>query len=205
MSVPAPLPFLDLADEAVLVAVLRRDPLAFAELIRRHRGLVYRCIGRITARYRSVLASEDLDEIFAEVCVALWKDDLRRLRAFDPTRGMKLGSWLGLITNHATYDFLRRVARRPREEDLARIAEPAGDGKDALAALLAEERHGQLRALTAELSARDRAFCEVYFGGDREPKDVARRLGISIKTVYSKKNKITSRLRERIAELALAA
>src|SRR5688572_22693045 len=85
------------SDDALLEAVLRRDARAFAELLGRFRGLLFRCISRVTARYTRVLSSEDLDEIFAEACAALWTEDLRRLRAFDPNRGMKLGSWLGLI------------------------------------------------------------------------------------------------------------
>lgn len=194
-----------LTDQLLLPAVLRRDPRAFAELLRRYRGLLYRCITRITGRYQRVLASEDLDEIFAEVCVALWADDLRRLRAFDPSRGMKLGSWLGLITNHATYDFLRRVARRPAKEDLAVLPDLVADDEDPLEELLLAERRAQLGVLTAELSVRDQEFVATYFGEDRDPEEVASALGISVKTVYSKKNKITTRLLDRAAELALAA
>ena len=197
--------YVSLQDDLLLVAVLRRDPRAFAELVRRYRGLLFRCITRITGRYRRVLASEDQDEIFAEVCVALWSDDLRRLRAYDPGRGMKLGSWLGLITSHATYDFLRRVARRPPEEALDQVPEPSIVGRDALDDLLSDERRAQLAVLTAELSARDQAFVAVYFGADRDAEEVARTLGISVKTVYSKKNKITMRLIDRAAELELAA
>src|SRR6187401_803009 len=107
----------ELPDDHLLARCLRRDQLAFAELLRRYRGLLFRCITRITGRYERVLGSEDVEEIFAEVCLALWADDLRRLRAFDPRRGMKLGSWLGLIATHATYDFLRRIARRPLTDE----------------------------------------------------------------------------------------
>ncbi len=192
-------------DEALLEEVLRRREVAFGELLRRYRGLLFRCITRITGRYERVLGSEDTDEIFAEVCLALWADDLRRLRAYDPARGMKLGSWLGLIATHATYDFLRRVARRPPHDDLERLPERTADEPTALDRLIVDERRGALGALTDELSRRDRDFVALYFGSEHEPEEVAQKLGISVKTVYSKKNKITSRLLRRAAEVALAA
>ena len=193
------------SDEALLAAVLARDGAAFGELLRRFRGLLFRCITRITGRYERVLGSEDVDEIYAETCLQLWADDLRRLRAFDAARGMKLGSWLGLIACHATYDFLRRVARRPPHEDLGVCPEPAGDEPSGLDRVLLGERRATLASLTRELSARDRAFFARYFGVEREPEEIAAELGISVKTVYSKKNKITTRLLRRADELRLAA
>jgi RNA polymerase sigma-70 factor (ECF subfamily) len=206
MNAIAPHPTLAaLTDAQLLVAVLRRNQPAFAELLRRYRGLMFRCITRITGRYERVLGSEDVEEVFAEVCLALWADDLRRLRAFDPARGMKLGSWLGLIASHTAYDFLRRVARRPMCDELATVPERSGDDPSALDRMLGRERHHALSALVTELSARDQDFFARYFGDEREPEDVAEELGISVKTVYSKKNKITTRLLRRAAERAVAA
>src|SRR4029078_11750828 len=103
---------------------------------------------------------------------------------------MKLTSGLGLIATHATYDFLRRVARRPPHDDLSAIPERTGEETSALDQLLAGERRDLLGSLTYELSVKDRTFVAVYFGAEEAPEDVARRLGISVKTVYSKKNKI---------------
>src|SRR5689334_20367449 len=117
-AIPVDRTYAERSDEELLRAVLRKNQAAFGELLRRYRGLLFRCITRITGRYERVLGSEDVEEIFAEVMMALWQDDLRRLRAYDPARGMKLGSWLGLIASHATYDFLRRLSRRPACDEL---------------------------------------------------------------------------------------
>ncbi|MEO6953740.1 MAG: sigma-70 family RNA polymerase sigma factor [Polyangia bacterium] len=184
-----------LSDDQLLALTLDRDPRAFEELVARYRGLVYRCILRVTGRYARVLSSECVDDIYAESCVLLWAHDLRRLRAYDPARGMKLASWLGLLAGHAAYDHLRRLSRRPPHDvlddldDVPRSAEP-----DALTTLLGDERRGVLRRLARALSPRDREFVSLYFEGDAEPEEVARTLGISVATVYSKKNKITARL-----------
>lgn len=193
------------SDEALLHDVLRRDQRAFDELLRRYRALLFRCITRITGRYERVLCAQDADEIYAEVCLLLWADDLRRLRAYDPQRGMKLGSWLGLLASHATYDFLRKIARRPPHDDLGDVPVPPCADPDALDHLIASERHDRLSELTSELSRRDQDFVALYFGGDQSPETVARTLRISVKTVYSKKNKITTRLLRRAAQMSLAA
>jgi RNA polymerase sigma-70 factor (ECF subfamily) len=204
-AIPVDRTYSERSDEELLRAVLRKNQAAFGELLRRYRGLLFRCITRITARYERVLGSEDVEEIFAEVCMALWQDDLRRLRAYDPTRGMKLGSWLGLIASHATYDFLRRLARRPACDDLGVVPEQHADEPSALERLLGRERHDALQGLVDEMSERDQDFFQLYFDAEQDPDEVARDLRISVKTVYSKKNKITTRLLRRAAEAAIAA
>lgn len=204
LSLPCLARYVALPDPQLLALTLRRDERAFAELVRRHRGLLFRCITRVTSRYERVLSSECADDVFAEVCVLLWSDDRKRLRAYDPSRGMKLASWLGLIAGHAAYDHLRRMRRRPAHEALDDLDVPSST-PDALDALLGEERRRQLGSLTTDLSARDRDFVQRYFGGDEEPEEVARALGISVKTVYSKKHKITTRLLRRCADAQLAA
>lgn len=204
LKLPIVASYLSFTDEQLREGALRHDERALAELVRRHRGLIFRCITRVTSRYERVLTSECVDDIFAEVCVLLWADDLKRLRAYDASRGMKLASWLGLIAGHAAYDHLRRMRRQPAYEDLDGI-DAADERPSTLAGLLGEERRAQLGALTRELSARDRAFVRHYFDGDEPPEDVARALGISVKTVYSKKHKIETRLLRRAAELRLAA
>src|SRR5262245_5573913 len=102
-----------LKDDALLQLVLERDPNAWRELLRRFRHHIFACIEQIASRYSRVLAREDLQEIYSDLWVNLLHDDMRRLRAFDPTRGAKLGTWLGLLAIHTTYDFLRRSQRRP--------------------------------------------------------------------------------------------
>src|SRR5947207_2521046 len=61
---------------------------------------------------------DDVEEIFADVCLNLLRDDMHKLRAYRAERGSKLGSWVGLIAINTAYDYLRGVARRPRLDRL---------------------------------------------------------------------------------------
>ena len=87
----------DWSDRELLRCVLRSDARGWAELVRRFRPLIYRCITKVTLKYAPSLGSADLDEIYAEVLMQLVRDDMHKLRLYNPARGTKLGSWIGMI------------------------------------------------------------------------------------------------------------
>ena len=53
-------------DGPLLEAVLAKDQVAWTELIRRYRALVFRCITKVAAKYDAVLSNEDANEIFGD-------------------------------------------------------------------------------------------------------------------------------------------
>jgi RNA polymerase sigma-70 factor (ECF subfamily) len=183
-----------LSDGRLLARVLDKDQVAWNELIRRFRGLVFRCINKVASRYDAVLSNEDINEIFGDMCFNLLRDDMRKLRAYDPSRGAKLGSWLGLLAINTAYDYLRQTSRRPLLDRLDGAPDRAGEGPSALDEILEKERWDYLKALLADFSERDRRFVELYYGAGLQPEQVAVAMGISVKTVYSKKNKLRSKL-----------
>jgi len=184
----------ELPDLELLAAVLAESELAWRELLRRYRGLIYRCIHKAIAKFDSVLPSEAAEEIFSEVCFNLLRKDMRKLRLYDPTRGSKLGSWIGLISINTAYDHLRACARQPILDHIDGTPERIDQAPSPLDALLDKERSSLLYDMTRDFSPRDRRFVELYFGRGMSPSEVAQRMEISIKTVYSKKNKIRKRL-----------
>jgi len=183
-----------LTDAALLESVIARDELAWAELVRRYRGLIFRCITKVTSKYASVLSSDDVSEIFADVLVNLVRDDMRKLRAYDPARGSKLGSWLGLISIHTAYDYLRQHARQPMLDRLEHAPERESAGPSPEESVVASERWGQVGRLLEHFTPRDRRFVDLYFARGMAPEAVAAAMNISVKTVYSKKNKIRTKL-----------
>jgi RNA polymerase sigma-70 factor (ECF subfamily) len=189
-----------LSDGSLLEAVLAKDEEAWRELIHRFRGLIFRCITKVAGKYDAVLSNEDANEIFGDMCINLLRDDMRKLRAYDPGRGTKLGSWLGLLAINTAYDYLRQTSRRPLLDRIDGAPERPGDSPTALDGLLEKERWSYLNLLLADFSARDRRFVELYFGLGLLPEEVAATMKISVKTVYSKKNKLRSRLLQ-LAEL----
>jgi RNA polymerase sigma-70 factor (ECF subfamily) len=191
-------------DHELLCRVLDHQSDAWTELLRRYRCLIHRCISKATGRVGAQLCPDDQDEIFCELCMNLLRDDMRKLRAYDPTRGVKLSTWLGLLSINTAYDHLRRRARFPMlapGEDT--VPERAADGPSPLEQLLSKERHGFLGQLVTRLSARDRDFVHLYFVQGMDAELIASTMNISVKTVYTKKHKISARLL-RLAEQQLA-
>lgn len=188
--------YTQLSDLQLLDTVIARDEGGWSELLRRFRGLIYRCIHKAVGKFEGVLSNETADEVFSEVCYNLLRNDMRKLRLYDPQRGSKLGSWIGLIAINTAYDHLRRCARRPVLDQIDGCPERVDQRPTPLDTVLEKERWIRLERLTSGFSPRDRRFVELYFRRGMSPAEVALRMEISVKTVYSKKNKIRKRLLE---------
>src|SRR5687768_2381327 len=89
----APVTPVDWTERQLLRRVLVQEEKAWAEPIRRYRALVYRCITRVLGKYGPMFTSGDVDEVYADVLMNLLRDDMRKLRMYNPARGTKLGSW----------------------------------------------------------------------------------------------------------------
>ncbi len=199
------LPSDETSERELVSGLLADDPTAWREFNRRYYRLIQRCIARVTGRFTAVLGPEDAREIYALFCVQLLANDKRKLRNFEPGRGTRLGSWVGMLAIHSAYDHLRRIRREPRRGCLTEAEGVASDFPDPFEILAARQRATRVTALMTELSEKDRQFVALYFGEGLDPVEVARRMGISVKTVYSKKHKIRARLEAILAERRLAA
>ncbi len=141
----------DWSDEELLANVLRNQGVAWSELVRRYRALIYRCISKVTLRYAPTLASADMDEIYAEVMIQLVRDDMHKLRIYDPTRGAKLGSWIGMLAVNAAYDYLRSAGRRPVLNREGNLVDPNEEhDRSPLDHLLEKERWDHLNEMLTD-------------------------------------------------------
>ena len=192
----------DWSDRELLASVLRRDERGWSELVRRYRALIYRCISKVTGKYAPYASNADTDEVFAEVLMGLLRDDMHKLRMYDPTRGTKLGSWIGIIAVNSAYDFLRSSFRRPAGDRLDASYDPhAPYDRTPLDMLLDKERWSHLNTILDEFSAKDRRFLDLFYARGMEAEEVAAEMQISLKTVYSKNHKIRTHLRRCLDKL----
>jgi len=186
----------DLTETQLLNRMLLRDGVAWREFHRRYDRLIYRCIHKVTGRFPGSITSEDVREIYAMFLLSLNKRNMHKLRTFDPERGNKLSSWVGMLATNCAWDYLRRVARRPQTTTLA-DAENIGSTSDSpYDDLLQKERWAVVNEVLKGFSAKDRRFVQLYFMEGMSPDQIAEAMGISVKTVYSKKHKIRCRLQK---------
>src|SRR5215470_6449813 len=192
----------DWTDADLLRRVLRSESIAWSELVRRYRSLIYRCITKVVGRYDSVLSSADADEVYADVMITLVRDDMRKLRLYDARRGTKLSSWIGMIATNVAYDYLRSTARRPILDRIDGVPDIEHDAASPLDDMLSDERRVNLNSMLADYSDKDRAFVSLYYAQGLDAEEVAEEMNISVKTVYSKKHKLLARLQSTLAPLA---
>ena len=194
-----------LSDAELVRGLLADEPTAWREFNTRFSRLVLSTISRVTTRFRGVVSQEDVREIYATFSVQLLANDKHKLRQFDPERGNKLSTWLGLLASHTAYDFLRSARREPKRAALTEAEDLHSSQPDPCESALMRERAELVRNLLADFTDKDRAFIQLYFGEGLAPERVAERLGISVKTVYSKRHKIQARLQALLIEAQLAA
>jgi RNA polymerase sigma-70 factor (ECF subfamily) len=196
----------DLSDGDLVKAVLAREPAAWPTFFAKYERLIVACVRRALRRYGASHSDEDIEDLVSQTAFNLVKDDYKKLRTFDPGRGYKLSSWVGLIATNATLDALRR--RAPTDVWSAASIDDTDPSLPTLTSLDAGPadqlaRKDEVRLVQSaidELSDTDRLFLEYYYVEELEPEEIARLMSISLNTVYSRKNKIREKLARRVRE-----
>jgi RNA polymerase sigma-70 factor (ECF subfamily) len=137
------------SDAELLAAVSARDQKAFAELLKRHHGLVFRVAWRVTG-------GREADDIAQETFIKLWRNP-EQVRD-----GASLRSWLLRVASNAAIDRARR--RKPESLDVsAEISDGRANAEETLQQSAAT---GAVDRAIAALPERQRlALTLVYFEG----------------------------------------
>ncbi|MDP3276205.1 MAG: sigma-70 family RNA polymerase sigma factor [Deltaproteobacteria bacterium] len=193
-----------MSDLALLDLLLVNDSSAWQEFVRRFDRLVWRCIMKVTNRFVSVINNEDLREIHGNFYGMLMANNQHKLRMFKPERGNKLGTWIGMLAINCAWDYLRSVARQPAHEALSFASDRASESPDPFEQTAQRETCATVERLLSSFSHKDRTFVLLYFVESRSAEEIADEMGISVKTVYSKKHKIRTRLEKLLEEQGLS-
>ena len=190
----------DLSDGDLVAAVISREPAAWPTFFAKYERLILACIRRALRRYGAAHGEEDIEDLASQTAFNLVKDDYKKLRTFDAGRGYKLSSWVGLIATNTALDALRR--RAPTDvwsaaslDDTDPVIPTLTAGMQSPSdALAAKDDIRVAQEAIAQLSDVDRLFLDYYYVEELEPEEIARLMGISLNTVYSRKNKIREKL-----------
>ncbi len=185
--------------------MLLREGKAWREFHRRFDRLIYRCIHKVTGRFRGVVSEEDVREIYAQFYVNLNSRDMHKLRAFAPERGNKLGTWIGLLATNSAWDYLRSLSRRPQSTEMSEAEQNIVSQDDPYADVVRKQRWALVNDALQAFSEKDQTFVALYYVEGLSAEEVAAKMDVSVKTVYSKKHKIRCRLQEVLAPIAREA
>ena len=97
----------------------RPDP-AWDQFLARYRRLIFAALRHYAQNY------DDVMDVFARVCEALRKDNLRRLRSWidQPTHHARFSTWLVTVVRHLTIDWFRHRDGRRRLSTVAEALPP---------------------------------------------------------------------------------
>ena len=192
-------------EQELIEAMLAGYECAWVEFHKRYARLIYRCITKVTGRFSSVVCTEDIREIYATLVLQLLSNDMHKLRSFDPERGNRFGTWIGMLAINAAYDHLRLVRREPNRGSLTEAETIWCERPDPFSEVDRKQREKIVADLLEGFSDKDRLFVALYFDQGLDAEQVAARMNISVKTVYSKKHKIRTRLERMLQRERLAA
>ena len=172
---------------------------SWREFHSRYDRLIYRCITRVTARFAMLMSQDDIREIYATLILQLLANDMNKLRSFNSARGNRLGSWIGLLAINCAYDYLRSLRKEANRTSIDDLDEVWADAPSPYELLELKRRLELVADILRDLSEKDREFVSLYFDEGLDAEQVADRMQISVKTVYSKKHKIQCRIEARLA------
>jgi RNA polymerase sigma-70 factor (ECF subfamily) len=162
-----------------------------------------------TARRQGRDLRQEVEDLVQEVFVALFADDARALRAWDPTRGMSLVNFVGLVAEHQIASLLRSGRRNPWTEEPT-----VSDALDrSLGAVDAEDERVHSRELLvrvldrlrAELSPRGMVVFQLLIIEDRGADEVAAQVGMTVDAVYAWRSRFGKLVRRLADEMAPAS
>ncbi len=191
----------ELDDRVLLTACCRREAGAWEQFLLRYSRLIYYGIHRTCLLRHYKAAPEEVADLYHDVLVHFIKDDCKKLRQFRGDGGCTVATWVRTVTVRFIIDYLRREARGGSlvdVEDEAVAREASLSNPVARPDEIYEDREDDRRyqGAVAGLSESDRYFMELYYSRGLGPEAVARVMGISVKTVYSRINRVKAKIHE---------
>ncbi len=190
----------------LLGAVIQREPGAWQTFFKRHERLILACLRRVYNRYHVPMTREQLEDLVGMVCLDLVRGDYKKLRKYDPDRGYRLSSWVGLIATNIAHDALRRRGppHTSTDDEESPLTELTSALPDPLEVLNHKERVEILAEAVTHLTPTDQEFIRLYYKEQRTPEEIAETSGVSVNTVYSRKNKVRGKLVKLVRTLTRA-
>jgi RNA polymerase sigma-70 factor (ECF subfamily) len=181
-----------LSEKQLIDGCIAGERASWAIFVKHYSKLIYHSIYKTLRVNSSPTDPDDINDLFQEMFASICADKCKKLRAFDPCKGVSLASWLRMITVRMTIDHLRKQRSSTSLEDLP--AEPSREGGQEMC--IDEESLQCLRGVLEELSDRDKLLIELFYFKELHPEEIARILNISIGAIYTRKNRVIEKIKQ---------
>jgi RNA polymerase sigma factor (sigma-70 family) len=195
--------------EDLVRRAIAREPAAVHALVTVLRPTIQvrvaRALVRSTRARRS--AAQEIEDMVQEVFLALFDQDAKALRAWDPARAV-LPAFVSMIAEHQVASIMRSGRRRPyRDEEDGGVEVDAftgGVGTDAI--VESQELLDQLlEALRAELSPKGLELFYMLFVDELAVEEVCEKTAMSRDAVYAWKSRLGKLVKQLAAELTASS
>jgi RNA polymerase sigma-70 factor (ECF subfamily) len=193
-------------EKQLLQEIRAKEKGAWERFIQEYSRLIYYSIQRTCQIKTYLLSPEEREELFHDIFVHLIANDGKKLRQFKGKSGCSLATWIRTVSTHYVLDHIRKSNRKYFQVEFIELGDEQHeiiiiDQDDMPDQLLEEKEKEELVAeALGELGDEDRRFVELYYIRDLSPREIARILKISQGSIYSRVNRLKSRLREKIEE-----
>jgi RNA polymerase sigma-70 factor (ECF subfamily) len=196
-------PAAGVVDRDLIKACCRREPGAWEGFLEQYSKLIYYSIHRTCKLRHYTISKEEVEDMFNDVLVHFIRDDCKRLRLFRGEGGCSAATWIRTVTVRYVIDYLRQQSRIKglvSIEDEKFVAEVSMESPvtrpDEIYELREDERI--FDEAVDSLAENDKYFMELYYTRGLPPDEVSQVLGISVKTVYSRVNRIKTKIQQAV-------
>lgn len=190
-------------DHELLDRCLQRDQEALALLVHQLTPVVQARVARalwkraFSARGRDV--RQELADMVQNVFVALFENDSRKLRAWDPERGLSLAGFVGYLAEREVYSRLRRGRSSPWTEDPVPdetlAANPAPLPSPETVTLSRDRLRSLVARVQEELTPLARHVFQLLFIEQLEVREICAQLAMTEDAVYAWRSRLTRKIR----------
>jgi RNA polymerase sigma-70 factor (ECF subfamily) len=181
-------------DRQLLDRCLHHEPGAWNDFIDRYMGLIYHVIHHVSHARSIVLSDEEIEDIAAEIFLAIVDDDYAVLRRFKGASS--LPTYLTVVARRVC---VREVVKRHREAELGHVTAPRAvvgdDGSGEVEPIASAE---EVERMLKDLPEREAEVVRLYHLKYLNYRQIGKQLGMPENSV----GPILARARKRLRRLA---
>ena len=200
--------FQNAADAADIDAALRRDAAACRRLVARVTPAIQRRVAGLLRRRMGPAATQndaELMDLTQEALLALFENDGRVLRSWDPVRGAALPTFAGLVAERVAISIFRSGRRGGWREDptLTEDLDKMGPATAGPGAVVEDRQflEALVERLRETLNPRGRSLFQAIYVDEKPLDEVAVTHGMTVEAVYiwrSRARKLLQTLRDEL-------
>jgi len=206
---PPAAPRSDALTPELLAAALGGDADAASRLVSALTPIVHARVARVLLRREAAGRGRDvrqeLEDLAQEVFASLFAERGRLLRLWDPTRGLSLANFVGLLAEREAISLLRSGRRSPWTEDPTEdsaLNDAAGGVNDTEVRVASRELLARLLdRLRSELSPKALQLFVWLMVEQLDVEEICRRGDLSADAVYAWRSRLSRQLRVMAAEI----